>query len=219
MAPVRAREYRVVRFDHAIVAVRDFEAAVGRLRDEHGLAGVPGGRHAGWGTGNWIVPLGGSYVELIGVVDSEEAEGNDVGRRLLRQLEGGDHLVGWCVAPNGFEATVSRLQLEVSSGSRERPDGRALRWRSAGFDAAMDDPSRPFFISWEVPDAMHPGRMEAPHAVRPRGISWIEVSGDFAAIRSWLGVEEPTLQVAVRPGAPRILAVGIDTERGEIVLT
>jgi hypothetical protein len=208
-----------VRFDHAILAVRDFERAAAELWEEHGLAAVPGGRHAGWGTGNWIVPLGPSYLELIGVVDLAEASGNDVGRRLLRQLEEGDHLIGWCAAPEDFEGTTSRLRLAVSTGARERPDGLVLRWRSAGFELAIDDPSRPFFISWDVPEELHPGRMEAPHAAQPHGIIRVGVSGDPAAVASWLGEERTSLLVEVRPGPPRLMAVTISTDRGEVVLS
>jgi hypothetical protein len=209
-----------MRFDHVILAARDLQAAAERLWRDHGLASVVGGRHAGWGTGNRIVPLGSGYLELIGVVDRAEAETSEFGRLLLGQLdEKGDHLRGWCVTPNDFDATVSRLGIEVTSGSRTRPDGVVLSWRSAGFFDAMRDPSRPFFISWGMPDDLHPGRMEAEHRVQPTGIDWLEVSGDFAVVRQWLGDEQPALQVGVRPGDERVLAVGIGTEGEEIVLT
>jgi hypothetical protein len=210
-----------VRFDHVILAAGDLDAAAERLWREHGLASVVGGRHAGWGTGNRIVPLGSGYLELIGVVDRAEAEASEFGRLLLGQLEAkGDHLRGWCVAPNDFDATVSRLGIDVTTGSRTRPDGIVLSWRSAGFVDAMQDPSRPFFISWDVPVDLHPGRMEAGHRVSPKGIEWLEVSGDFAVVRHWLGPEEPALRVGVRPGdEQRVLAVGIGTDGDEIVLT
>jgi hypothetical protein len=208
-----------MRFDHVVIGVRDFDRAARRLWDDHGLASVAGGRHPAWGTGNRIVPLGPSYLELFGVVDPDRAAESDVGRALLGLLGDEDRAVAWVVAPADLDATAARLGLEVSSGARERPEGDVLRWRSAGFQKALEDPSRPFFIAWDVPDGLHPGRMEAPHRVRPLGISWLEVGGDFAAVRGWLGPEEPGVRVGVRPGPPSILAVGIDTDQGEIVLT
>jgi hypothetical protein len=62
----------VIQIDHVVYAVRDLDAAAERFRRAYGLGSVAGGRHAGWGTGNRIVPLGDQYVELISVVDPEE---------------------------------------------------------------------------------------------------------------------------------------------------
>jgi glyoxalase-like protein len=205
-----------VEFDHAIYAVRDFEAAARRLWDDHGLAAVPGGRHAGWGTANWIVPLGSSYIELIGVENEEEASRSFLGQHLITVLGEGERFVGWVVAPDLFDEAVARAGLEVSEGSRVRPDGAMVRWRSAGVEVTMQDPSLPFFIEWLVPPELHPGQMEAAHRVQPFGISWVEVHGDESAVRSWLGDE--SLPVRVTPGAPALLAVGVDTDHGEVVL-
>src|SRR5262245_6695165 len=76
-----ARPYRVgvLALDHVIVVVADLDSAAGRLYREHGLASVAGGRHAGHGTGNRIVPLGSTYIELMAVVDPDEAASSPVG--------------------------------------------------------------------------------------------------------------------------------------------
>ena len=58
-----------MRIDHVIYATQDLDAAAARLEAEHGLVADGGGRHAGIGTENRIVPLGGGYLELIAVVD------------------------------------------------------------------------------------------------------------------------------------------------------
>jgi hypothetical protein len=205
-----------VEFDHAIYAVRDFEAAARRFWDDYGLAAVPGGRHAGWGTANWIVPLGPSYLELIGVQDQGEASRSFIGQHLLDVLGEGERFIGWVVRTELFDEAVERAGLEASEGSRVRPDGALVRWRSAGVEVAMQDPSLPFFIEWLVPDELHPGRMPAEHRVQPLGISWVEVRGDESALRSWLGDE--SLPVRVQPGPPALLAVGVDTEGGEVLL-
>jgi hypothetical protein len=205
-----------VEFDHAIYAVRDFEAAARRFREEFGLGAVPGGRHAGWGTANWIVPLGSSYLELIGVENEEEATRDFLGQHLMTVLAEGERFVGWCVRPDSFDQTVARLGLEVGEGSRVRPDGSTVRWRSADVASTMVDPSRPFFIEWLVPDELHPGRMEADHRIQSNGISWVEVQGDEEEVRSWLGTDD--LDVRITPGSPALLSVGIAIEGGEIVL-
>lgn len=202
-------------FDHALYAVRDFEAAASRWWEEFGLAAVPGGRHAGWGTGNWIVPLGNSYIELIGIVDEEEASRGLLGPHITSVLRDGERFIGWVVRPDRFDETMARLGLQPSEGSRARPDGTVMRWRAADPAITMADPSRPFFIEWAVPAELHPGRMEAAHRVEPRGISWVQVQGDPSAVRSWLGEDLP---LRVTPGSPALLAVGVETADGEIVL-
>jgi glyoxalase-like protein len=202
--------------DHALYAVRDFEAAARRLWSDHGLAAVPGGKHAGWGTANWIVPLGPNYLELIGIENEEEASRSFLGRHLQGVLPEGERFIGWVVRPELFDEAVERAGLEASEGSRVRPDGQVLRWRSAGVELTMQDPSLPFFIEWLVPPELHPGRMPADHRVRPEGISWLEIQGDEDVLRSWLGDEE--VPVRVVPGPPALLAVGIASAAGEIVL-
>ena len=206
----------MTRIDHVLFAVRDFAETTTRLKADHGLGAVEGGRHTGWGTANWIVPLGTSYLELIGVVDASVASSNPFGRRVKRVIDDGGGPFAWCVTPARFDATVARLGLESGSGSRRRPDGVRLSWRMAGLEVALADPSRPFFLAWELSPEDHPGRAIARHRVHPDGIAWVEVRGDEATIRDWLG--EDDVPVRFRPGSPAVLAVGIATREGEVVL-
>jgi len=208
-----------VRIDHVVVGVRSLDEAARKMLGDFGLGSVQGGRHVGWGTGNLIVPLGPNYVELLGVVDEQQATQSFLGRHLLSTVAEGDRLLGWCVAVDPFDEVVDRLGLTASEASRVRPDGTTLRWRSAGLEEAMADPSCPFFISWLVPEALHPGRMSASHRLEPRGLAWVEVQGDEPAVRRWLGPEGEHLPVRVRPGPPALVAAGIATASGdELVL-
>lgn len=206
------------RIDHVILAVPDLEGAGAMLLDEHGLASVDGGRHAGLGTANRIVPLSGDqYVELAGTVDETEAETNPFGSTVRAAVERGGGLIGWCVAVDDAESAASRLGLAITDGSRQRPDGLTLRWRVAGLEAAMAEPWRPFFIEWRIPDDAHPGRAEAPHRVEPVGIAWIELGCDLQVLREWVGDVE--LEVRLGEGVPGLLSVGIATRGGEVVLS
>lgn len=204
------------RVDHVLIAVADFAEAAARLMDEHGLAAVEGGRHTGWGTANWIVPLGESYLELVGVVDADTAAGSLFGRRAMQAIADGGGPFAWCVAPADFDATTARLGLQGSTGSRRRPNGALVAWRSAGLEVALADPSRPFFLAWKIAPQDHPGRMSVEHAATPQGIAWVEVAGDSAAVRAWL--DDDAIPVRVRRGPPAVLRVGIATSAGEIVL-
>jgi hypothetical protein len=204
----------MIQIDHVVYAVRDLHEAAERFRDVYGLGSVAGGRHAGWGTGNRIVPLGDQYVELISVLDPKEAAETAFGRTMLSFLEGGDR--PWTVVcrTDELDDIASRLALEVSEGSRTRPDGRVIAWRGAGLDDARRGPHQPFFIEWTLstPD-LYPGRSPADHGVEPLGISWVEVTGDAGELRTWLGGADLPLRVADGPPSVRSFAVAtVDRE-------
>jgi hypothetical protein len=202
--------------DHVVYGVRELDATAARMNEEFGLGSIEGGRHPGWGTGNRIVPLGPSYIELLAVFDREEAERSDIGRSLIEAVADGDRFLGWCVATDDLEAVATRLELPVTSGTRERPDGKVLRWRSAGLDRALAEPSLPFFITWDVPEELHPGLAQANHAVRPTGIARLEIGGDALRLNDWL--DGHTLPVEVVGGPPGVLAVTVAADPEEIVL-
>jgi hypothetical protein len=206
----------MLRIDHVVYAVRDLAAAAVRFRKEFGLDSVVGGRHAGWGTANRIIPLGDQYLELIAVVDEAEASATTFGRSVLERTEAGD---GWyliAVASDDVVMIGERLGLEVDAGSRERPDGEVVRWRMAGLEDPRREPWMPFFLTWDVPGSLHPGSARAGHGVRAEGIAWVEVVGDAERLRAWLGGEE--LPICVVTGDPGIRRVALATSDGELVI-
>jgi Glyoxalase-like domain len=202
-----------VRIDHAIIAARDIEVVADRLWERHGLASLPGGRHPGWGTHNRIVPLAGSYLEIIGVVDENEALRDPMGRWLLAHTATGDPLMGWCCETGDIERLSRRLGLALERGSRERPDGSRLSWRLAGREVALG--AKPFFIAWDEPE-MRPGLLSAPHAVEVRGISHVEVGCSAEELDGWVEADVPVRALGSGGG---LCAVVIDTADGEIRLT
>ena len=205
--------------DHAIYAVGDLDAAGDQIYEREGLASVPGGRHEGWGTANRIVPLGETYLELIAVVDAEEAESSDFGRAVLRAVTEDRPFVGWVVATDDIEGVARRLDVQVESKSRDRPDGSTLSWRLAGMELAMESGGAlPFFVEWEGPPDHHPGAAEVEHDADVQGIAWVEVStDDEERLRDWLG-EDADLPVRVTEGDPAVAAVAIAAGGGEVVL-
>ena len=205
-----------LRIDHVLYAVRDLDAAGAEFAERHGLASLPGGRHPGWGTANRIIPLGESYLELIGVVDPEEAAAAGIGTAVQQATAGGDRLLGWCVATDDLEAVARRLDLTIVPGSRTRPDGSTVSWRLAGVDVGLADGALPFFIEWDGPPDLHPGAASADHRCEPLGIAWVEVTGDEQRVRDWLG-EDSNLPVRVTAGPPSLARVAIATADGEIV--
>ena len=206
----------MLRLDHVVYAVPDLDEAAVRFREMFGLDSTEGGRHERWGTANRIVPLGDQYLELVAVVDETAAARTGFGRGVLERASAGGGWFTLAVVADDLDAVAERLGLEIGSGSRTRPDGETLRWRSAGLDDPRREPWMPFFLDWDVPDELHPGRARAGHGVRADGIAWVEVGGDAHRLRGWLGGEE--LPIRVFEGEPGIRRVGLGASDREIVI-
>ena len=207
-----------LRMDHVIYAVDDLDEAAAGLFDREGLASVPGGRHEGWGTANRIVPLGDTYLELIAVVDVDEAESSEFGRGVRRAQTEERPLVGWVAATDDIDAVAKRLDLEVEEKSRETADGSTLRWRVAGIERALKTGALPFFVQWDVPAEQRPAAAEARHEADVQGIAWVEVCADDRdAVDEWLG-DDHDLPLRLTDGDPALAGVAIAAGGGEIVL-
>jgi hypothetical protein len=206
----------VLRLDHVVYAVRDLDEAAVRFRGEYGLDSTEGGRHERWGTANRIVPLGDQYLELVAAVDEPVAAETAFGKGVLERAARGGGWFTMAAVADDLDAVASRLGIEVDSGSRTRPDGQTVRWRMAGLDDQRREPWMPFFLTWDVPDELHPGRARAGHGVRATGLAWVEVGGDAERLRTWLGGDE--LPIRVSDGEPGIHRVAISTPDGELVI-
>lgn len=199
-----------------IIAVSDLEAAARELEARHGLASLEGGRHAGWGTANRIVPLGEAYLELITVVDEPEAAASAFGRWVADGIESrAGQPLGWVARTDRLDEVAQRLGLTVSSGSRAGRDGRPLRWRLAGVDEAAAEPALPFFVGWGEGTPV-PGRAPAAHPAGTLRLASLELSGDRDRVARWLGGER--LPIAVTAGPPAVTGVVLAGGECELVI-
>lgn len=202
--------------DHVVLAVRDLDDAAGRLEARHGLATVAGGVHPGWGTANRIAPLGGSYVELLAVVDADIARTTALGATLLELTVGGDAWFAPCLADDDIGSTAARLGLDVTPGSRVRPDGVEVAWRGAGIEDGARGPGFPFFITWDVPAGAHPGETPLEQPCGATGIAWVEIAADPVAFDRWTG--DAGVPVRLVDGSSGMRRVALTTPGGELVL-
>jgi hypothetical protein len=186
-----------VELDHVLIAVADLATAAEELETRHGLASVEGGRHPGWGTANRIVPLGATYLELIAVVDADEAAASAFGGWVARAEPGP---LGWAVRTRDLDAVARRLGLTVNAGSRNTPSGETLRWRSAGIAEAGAERPLPFFLEWEDRTPF-PGRGPSTSA----RIARLELEGDADRLSDWIGPHD--LPLVVSPGEGGITRV------------
>jgi hypothetical protein len=186
-----------VRIDHVIYGTSDLDRAAARVGVELGLSAIGGGRHDGLGTHNRIVPLGdGTFLELLAVVDPEEAAASPVGAALLGAIAVGDGLLGWAVAVKDVRPVAARLGTSIDTVGRQ---GRAARL--TGLAESLAEPWLPFFIE-RSPRPRTPDARDGTAA-----ISWVEVAGDAGRLQRWLGAT--LLPVRVVDGEPSLRAVGV----------
>jgi hypothetical protein len=202
-----------VELDHVLIAVRDLSSAVLEFEARYGLMSVEGGRHAAWGTANRIVPLGETYLELVAVVDQEEAAQSAFGRWVATSPPNAP--LGWAIRTNDLDAIAGRLGLRVASGSRPTSSGELLSWRIAGVEQSMLEPGLPFFIEW-ASGARLPGSIAASHPAAVQGITELIIQGDQGRLTSWLGGH--SLPLTVRRGGSRVLGIVLSTQSGQIIV-
>lgn len=106
--------------DHAILGVRDLEAAraaYARL----GFTLTPRGRHVGWGTANYCIMFADGYVELLGIVDPAQfTNGLDT---FLERREG---LLGLAFATPDAAQAARALQASGVAADGPKDLGRSL---------------------------------------------------------------------------------------------
>lgn len=187
----------MLRIDHVVYAAQDVDAVTARFEEELGVAAAGGGRHEGHGTYNRIVPLGGGYLEVLGLADPHEAARSDFGSGLLRRLaDAGEGWLAWAVATDDVESVARRLGSAIVTLSRE-----GLSARLTGAGEAMRHPFLPFFVSRD------PGVADPGTDGDAGGITRIEVAGDAERLERWL--DAAPLPVRVVDGPPALRAVGI----------
>ena len=210
------RHHGRVPIGQVILGVRDLDAATSRF-EASGFAVLDGGVHPGLGTANRVIPLGNAYLELLGVIDRDEAEASAFGRSLIERTADGDRLTRWSIRTEHIELVSERLGLVPEPRRRLRPDGTMLTWRSAGIDLSLRDAWLPFFMQWDDP-AQYPGAIPVVHPVGECALAWLEVSTpDPERLARWIG-DADDLPLRRGGGGEGIDAVAISTPGGEVIV-
>ncbi|NIK59348.1 VOC family protein [Kribbella shirazensis] len=149
--------------DHLVLATADLEATVAAFAAATGVVPVVGGRHARWGTRNYLVGLGGTaYLEFLGA-DPEPAPDAHPPYPLDRE-----RLVTWAIHPPDADAFVAEAREQgVELGelvplSRRTATGDLLSWRVSSTEPAPYDGLVPFLIDWGA--TLHPTTTGLPSA-------------------------------------------------------
>jgi Glyoxalase-like domain len=156
--------------DHILLGCCDLDRGIDFVEKRTGISAAFGGVHPGRGTRNALLSLGERtrrepnprrYLEIIAPDPQQSGAPDHYG--LLKLTE--PRLVGWAAHPGDLNQFGTRLQNAgiafegPNAGSRKRPDGRLLQWKTLNL---KDDRGGllPFFIEWSA-DSSHPS-IDAP---------------------------------------------------------
>jgi hypothetical protein len=149
--------------DHILLGCHDLKRGIDFVERHTGVGAAFGGVHPGRGTQNALLSLGTRrYLEVI-APDPQQTTDNPLAKHLKNLNE--PHLVGWAAHSGDMQALAGDLAKAgiaadgPTPGSRKRPDGRVLHWKTLNL---RDDGKGllPFFIEWSA-DTVHPSE-DAP---------------------------------------------------------
>jgi hypothetical protein len=201
--------------DHVIVGIDSLERGIDLLRQLTGLTAVYGGAHPNAGTHNALLSLGpGKYLELL-APNPKDSVRTPRTRALSRYR--GPIPIGWAaLAPNADSLRTVFIQRglpggNVVPGSRARPDGSTLRWRTVSPWGPLNRAILPFFIEWT------PGTH--PSTQSPTGCTLVTmrlVTPRPDSVRALLGAA--SLRVAVDSGGIDGINLELECPTGRVKL-
>jgi catechol 2,3-dioxygenase-like lactoylglutathione lyase family enzyme len=201
--------------DHILLGCNDLDRGVAFVEEHTGVRPAFGGVHPGRGTRNALVSLGvRHYLEVIAPDPQQPGATDSLGLRNLSE----PRLVSWAAHPGDLDALAKRLGTAgvaftgPTAGSRARPDGKTLHWKTLNL---ADDRHGllPFFIEWSA-DSVHPS------ADAPKGCHLVRFSvsaPDPAELRKTFQLFG--LDPAVEQGTPPQLRARVSGPKGHLDLT
>jgi hypothetical protein len=213
--------------DHVLLPVADLEEGARSLREQHGLQAIPGGRHPKVGTANMIVPLGRQYLELIAIADPQEAAASRLGKRIPPALDERRMFVDWALRTRDLDAMRGKLLAAgwdmppMGEGSRRRPDGQVLHWRTQDANTGAARTAIPFVIEWDVPEGLHPGEAAAEHPSGATALRRVVVGARNPARISeqlQLLLGDSDLYEVRKAASDGILELVLDSPHGDLVI-
>lgn len=149
--------------DHILLGCHDLQRGIDFAEERTGVRATFGGVHPGRGTQNALLSLGTRrYLEII-APDPQQSAADEHYSRLKTFKE--PRLIGWAAHPGDLQVLADDLAKAgivtqgPTPGSRKRPDGRVLQWKTLVLKDDADG-LLPFFIEWSA-DTIHPSR-DAP---------------------------------------------------------
>jgi hypothetical protein len=164
---------------------------------------------------------------LIAVVDPVEAASSRLGGRVARALREGRTFVAWALRTEDLNTVRAKLQTAgwglppIAEGSRKRPDGKVLSWRSQDVGAGSEPGAIPFVIERKVPAGLHPGEAPASHRSGPAALRRVVVGArDPRHVRDQIQLllGDSALYEVRQAGVDGVEQVVLDTGAGQLVI-
>lgn len=218
--PMKHREAKDA-VDHLVLAVDDLQRGIDWVEKKTGVRAVIGGKHPNRGTQNALLSFGGKqYLEIL-APDPQQA-GHPRAAELLKLTT--PRLVLWASATTEIEALAKQataaklLMMGPMDGSRARPDGKLLKWRSLSVAREADKNLIyfnvvPFFIQWDK-DSPHPSQ-DSPSGCRLLALEFEHPEADqIRAMMNTLG-----LKAKVNKASAPAIKAKLQTPKGKINLS
>jgi hypothetical protein len=206
--------------DHLVLGVNDLQRGIEWFEQKTGVRAVVGGRHPNRGTQNALVSFGGrQYLEIM--APDPQQTGHKRAVELLKLTA--PRLVLWASATNdvdGLAQNAKAAKLAVLGpldGSRARPDGKLLKWRTLNVAREADKAILyfnviPFFIQWDK-DSLHPSQ-DSPAGCQLLSLQFEHPEAEsITAVMKTLGIK-----ANVAKGGLSTIKATIKTPRGKVEL-
>jgi hypothetical protein len=162
-----------LRVDHVTFAGRDLKA----MRAEFAAAGIRteyGGKHTNGLTEMALASFAdGSYLELIAAQDPRAGAPSHYWGKFIDENAGP---CAWAIGVEDLDNSASRLHSTVNASGRNRPDGVALKWRSASIGPEAQGTFFPFMIHDETDRALRAYPSGKPTMPEWRGIAQVYIA-------------------------------------------
>jgi hypothetical protein len=154
--------------DHILLGASDLDLGINYVEKLSGVRAAVGGSHPGAGTQNALAGLGtGQYLEIIAPDPKQGFAPSSLAAGLAKSSS--PRLISWAWRTENIAELaegIAKIKMAVDGpldGSRRRPNGVMLRWKTLRM---KDDRAGilPFFIEW-APETKHPSA-DAPDGCR-----------------------------------------------------
>jgi Glyoxalase-like domain len=201
--------------DHFILGCNDLDGGINFVEENTGVRAAFGGVHPGRGTRNALLSLGKlRYLEIMAPDPEQHVTPHIPGLLELKE----PRIVGWAVHTTDLDALATKaiaagFAIEgPKDGSRFRPDGRILHWRSFQLKNVEGSPL-PFFIEW-ASGTVHPSEDAPTGCTLLRFVVQTTHAVGLKESFRRLGVD-----ITVEPGKQETLRAQLAGPKGQIALS
>ena len=146
--------------DHLLLGVPNLEDGIAWVAEKTGVQAVYGGRHSGVGTHNALLSLG--HRQYLEIIAPDATQTTLAPPFAFLQWATAPRLLTWAAATTDIHALAAQAHAAgfelngPNAGSRTRPDGSALNWKTLFIknDLSLQIP---FFIEWDAA-SLHPSQ-------------------------------------------------------------